>query len=98
MDESRSAIERETGTPCTLFCYPDGAATEAVAREVEAAGFAGAVATGARDVVPGPGLDLYRVPRKVINYRAGMTAFRFRLSPHPGRLKRLAVGLREKRP
>jgi peptidoglycan/xylan/chitin deacetylase (PgdA/CDA1 family) len=90
LDESRSAIERETGRPCTLFCYPDGAATEEVAREVEAAGFAGAVATGARDVVPGAGLDLYRVPRKIVNYKAGMTAFRFRLSPHPERIKRFA--------
>jgi hypothetical protein len=91
MEESRRAVERETGRPCRLFCYPDGAATDGVAREVEAAGFEGALATGARDVVPGPGLDRYRVPRKCINYRVGMTVFRFRLSPHPERLKRLAL-------
>jgi peptidoglycan/xylan/chitin deacetylase (PgdA/CDA1 family) len=90
MEESRHAIERETGKPSGLFCYPDGATTEAVAREVEAAGFEGAVATGARDVLPGPGLDPYRVPRKCLNYRAGMTVFRFRLSPHAERLKALA--------
>ncbi len=90
MEESRRTVERETGRPCTLLCYPDGAETETVAREVEAAGFEGAVATRARDVVPGPCLDLYRVPRKCVNYRAGMTVFRFRLSPHPERIKRLA--------
>lgn len=93
MEESRRAIERETGRPCGLFCYPDGATTEAVAREVEAAGFEGAVATGARDVRPGPDLDRYRVPRKCLNYRAGSTVFRFRLSPHPERFKRLAERL-----
>ena len=89
IEESRKTVERETGRPCTLFCYPDGAETDVVAREVEAAGFAGALATRARDVVAGPGFDLYRVPRKCVNYRAGMTVFRFRLSPHPERIKRL---------
>ncbi|HZM71252.1 MAG TPA: polysaccharide deacetylase family protein [Candidatus Cryosericum sp.] len=92
---SRKAVEAETGRPCTLFCYPDGAATAAVAREVEAAGYEGALVTGARDVVPGPGLDPFRIPRKCINYRAGMTVFRFRLSPHAERLKRLALPRRE---
>ena len=91
MEESRSAVERETGRPCTLFCYPDGAVTEPLAREVEAAGFDGAVATGARDVVRSRGLDLHRLPRRIVNYRAGMTVFRFRLSPHPGRIKRLSA-------
>jgi hypothetical protein len=88
---SRRDVERETGRPCTLFCYPDGAATAEVAREIEAAGYEGGLVTGARDVVPGPGLDLFRIPRKCINYRAGMTVFRFRLSPHAERLKRLAL-------
>jgi len=97
IEESRRTVERETGRPCTLFCYPDGAETDAVAREVEAAGFAGALATRARDVVPGPGFDPYRVPRKCVNYRAGMTVFRFRLSPHPERIKRFfGVGMRQR--
>lgn len=86
--ESRAAIQRETGRPCTLFCYPDGAVTDAAAEEVRAAGFAGAVTTRARDLVQETGTDLYRLPRKCINYRAGMTVFRFRLSPHPERFKR----------
>ncbi len=86
--ESRAAIERETGRPCRFFCYPDGAVTDDVAAEIRSLGFAGAVATGARDVVQEPPLDLYRVPRKIINYRAGMTVFRFRLSGHPERIKR----------
>jgi peptidoglycan/xylan/chitin deacetylase (PgdA/CDA1 family) len=89
IEESRRAVEDATGRPCPLFCYPDGAATGAIAREVGAAGFAGAVATRARDVAAGPDLDLFRLPRKIINHRAGMTVFRFRLSPHPERLKRL---------
>ncbi len=98
IEESRKTVERETGRPCTLFCYPDGAETDTVAREVEAAGFTGALATRARDVVPGPGLDLYRVPRKCVNYRAGMTVFRFRLSPHPERIKRLVGAGGKERP
>jgi hypothetical protein len=88
--ESRATIGRETGRPCTLFCYPSGMATETLGREVQDAGFAGAVATGARDVIQEPGLDLFRLPRKIVNYRATMTVFRFRLSPHPERIKRLA--------
>jgi peptidoglycan/xylan/chitin deacetylase (PgdA/CDA1 family) len=88
--ESRATIARETGRPCTLFCYPNGTVTEPLSREVREAGFAGAVATRGRDVVQEAGLDLYRLPRKCINYRVGMTVFRFRLSPHPERIKRLS--------
>jgi len=40
--------------------------------------------------MPGPRLDLFRLPRKCVNDRAGMTVFRFRLSPHPERIKTLA--------
>ena len=90
MVESREIIARETGRPCPYFCYPNGAATETVSREVREAGFAGAVVTRARDVVQEAGIDPYRLPRKLINYRAGMTVFRFRLSPHPERIKRLS--------
>ena len=89
LHDSRAVIERETGRPCELFCYPNGAATGPIAREVQAAGFLGAVATGAREVIQDAGLDRYRLPRKSVNYRAGMTVFRFRLSAHPGRIKRL---------
>lgn len=90
--DSRAVIERETGRPCSLFCYPDGAATGPLGREVREAGFLGAVGTGARDLIQEAGLDLYRLPRKSINYRAGLTVFRFRLSPHPERIKRLSGG------
>jgi peptidoglycan/xylan/chitin deacetylase (PgdA/CDA1 family) len=88
--ESRATIARETGRPCVVFCYPNGTATETLGREVQDAGFAAAVATGARDVIQETGLDLFRLPRKIVNYRAGMTVFRFRLSPHPERIKRLS--------
>ena len=87
--DSRAVIEKETGRPCALFCYPNGAATEPLAREVQDAGFLGAVATGAREVIQDAGIDPWRLPRKLVNYRAGMTVFRFRLSPHSGRIKRL---------
>ena len=86
--ESRAAIERETGRPCDLFCYPDGAATGPIAREVEAAGYRGAFATRARDLVQEPELDRFQLPRKCVNYRADSTVFRFRLSPIPERIKR----------
>jgi len=89
LHDSRAVIEKETGRPCPLFCYPNGTATEPLAREVQDAGFLGAVATGAREVIQDAGIDPYRLPRKLVNYRAGMTVFRFRLSPHPGRIKRL---------
>ncbi len=88
--ESRAAIARETGRPCELFCYPNGTATGPLSREVQEAGFTGAVVTRARDVLQEAGLDLYRLPRKSINHRVGMTVFRFRLSPHPERIKRLS--------
>ena len=88
--DSRAVIAQETGRPCNLFCYPNGAATEALGREVREAGFVGAVATGAREVIQEAGLDLYRLPRKSVNYRAGLAVFRFRLSPHPERIKRLS--------
>lgn len=97
MEESRMTVERETGRPCPFLCYPDGAVTKEVAREAEAAGFQAAVATRARDVPAGPELDLYRVPRKCVNYRAGMTVFRFRLSPLPERIKRLGESPAEER-
>ena len=88
--DSRATIARETGRPCDFFCYPNGMVTEMLGREVQEVGFAAAVATGARDVIQETGLDLFRLPRKIVNYRAGMTVFRFRLSPHPERIKRLS--------
>lgn len=93
LTDSRAVIEKETGRPCNLFCYPDGAATEVLGREVREAGFLAAVATGAREVIQEAGLDPYRLPRKSVNYRAGLTVFRFRLSPHPERIKRMTAGV-----
>ena len=85
--QSRDDVERETGRPCTLFCYPNGVFDEETRKEVRAAGYEAAVAALPRDVTPG--MDLYHLPRKIVNYRAGPTVFRFRLSPHPVRIKRL---------
>ena len=84
---SRADVEKETGRPCRLFCYPNGMSNPEIERETRAAGFEAAMAASPRDVVPGAGL--YALPRKVMNYRVGSTAFRFKLSPHPERIKRL---------
>ncbi|HEV8376568.1 MAG TPA: polysaccharide deacetylase family protein [Candidatus Polarisedimenticolia bacterium] len=85
--QSRADLQRETGRPCTLFCYPNGVCDEETRREVIAAGYEGAMATIPRDVLPDS--DLHRLPRKTVNFRTGMTVFRFKLSPHPERIKRL---------
>jgi peptidoglycan/xylan/chitin deacetylase (PgdA/CDA1 family) len=82
---SRGDVEKETGRPCTLFCYPNGMGSLETEQAVHAAGFAAAVAASPRDVLPGA--NLYRLPRKIMNYRASLTTFRFKLSPHPERIK-----------
>jgi len=55
--------------------------------EARAAGFAAAMATLSRDVLPGA--DRYRLPCKVLNHRVSPTVFRFRLSSHPERIKQV---------
>jgi peptidoglycan/xylan/chitin deacetylase (PgdA/CDA1 family) len=85
--QSRADVERETGRPCTLFCYPNGAVDALTENEARAAGFAAAMATLSRDVLPGA--DRYRLPRKVLNHRVSPTVFRFRLSSHPERIKQV---------
>ena len=88
--QSRADVEKETGRPCSLFCYPNGGCDDETRKEVIAAGYVGAVATIPRDLLPGG--DLYQLPRKTVNFRAGITVFRFKLSPHPERIKHLLEG------
>lgn len=83
--QSRADVERETGRPCRLFCYPNGAVDAPSENEARAAGFEAAMATGARDVLPDA--DCFRLPRKILNHRVSPTLFRFKLSPHPERIK-----------
>ena len=85
--QSRADVERETGRPCTLFCYPNGAVDAPTESEARAAGFEAAMATLPRDVLPGA--DCFHLPRKILNYRVSPTLFRFKLSPHPERIKRV---------
>ena len=85
--QSRADVERGTGRPCSLFCYPSGAVDAPSENEARAAGFEAAMATLPRDVLPDA--DYFRLPRKVLNYRVSPTVFRFKLSPHPERIKRL---------
>jgi peptidoglycan/xylan/chitin deacetylase (PgdA/CDA1 family) len=66
---SKQIIERATGTACTSFAYPNGAPgdfNQETRREVEAAGYRGAVTTVKSRVMAGQ--DPFEIPRYILTH------------------------------
>jgi len=88
--DSKARLERELGTPVTMFSYPNGGAerymTPEVAHLVREAGFE--AATTSRNAFAGPDSDLYALERVQVSERLEDLAFaleveRIALQPHP---------------
>jgi peptidoglycan/xylan/chitin deacetylase (PgdA/CDA1 family) len=69
--ESRACIEEELGRQCRTFCYPDGSMDGRVRREVERAGYAGAVTMA--HALTGSDADPLALPR--VHTEADFTHF-----------------------
>ena len=81
VSDSRNALQRMFGVLVDHFAYPFGSFTPTVIDEVKRCGYASAVTTEPR--IAGPGDDVYRLPRMIVDGRRGLLRFLWQLvKPH----------------